>query len=456
MSQPQTAEAKRPAPPATFTVGSTMRHVLVMTGTGSIGLMAIFFVDFLSLMYVSWLGDKSLTAAVGFATVVLFLTTSVNIGLMIAIGALVSRRLGAGDRDGARRIGASSLTLMALTAGLVALVALPLSGPLLDLLGARGETHAVAARFLAITLPSNVLMALGMGFSGVLRAVGDARRAMYVTLAGGVVTAFADPLLIFWAGLGVDGAAIATVISRLIFALVGFQGAVLVHGLVARPSPAHIGADARAVFDIAGPAILTNVATPISLAFVNAVMARFGDWAVAANAIIDRLVPVAFGALFALSGAVGPILGQNWGARRFDRMRQALKDGFVFCAVYVGVVWLALILGRHEIARLFGVTGEAAAGVAFFCWVAGPTWLFVGLLFTANAAFNNLGFPLYSTAFNWGRATLGTAPFAWAGAQAAGFEGALVGVMAGAAIFGVWAAVVAFQAVARLEKAARG
>ena len=63
-----------------------------------------------------------------------------------------------------------------------------------------------------------------MGFSGILRAVGDARRAMYVTLAGAVVTAGLDPLLIFGLKLGTEGAAITTIVSRLTFALVGFMG----------------------------------------------------------------------------------------------------------------------------------------------------------------------------------------------------------------------------------------
>ena len=99
----------------------------------------------------------------------------------------------------------------------------------------RGRAGEVANQFLAITLPANVPMAVGMCFSGVLRATGDARRAMYVTLAGGAVTAFTDPLLIFGFGLGVYGAAWATVISRLVFLGVGAYGAIYIHDLVARP-----------------------------------------------------------------------------------------------------------------------------------------------------------------------------------------------------------------------------
>ncbi|MDJ1160007.1 MATE family efflux transporter [Chelatococcus sp. SYSU_G07232] len=436
-----------------FVQGSTMRHVLVMTATGSVGLMAIFLVDFLSLLYISWLGNASLTAAVGFATIVLFFATSINIGLMIAVGALVSRALGARERDRARRLAASLVTQTAIIASLFSLAVLPFVGPILTLIGATGEAHAVAARFLAITLPSNVLMGLGMALSGVLRAVGDARRAMYVTLAGGVMTAIADPIFIFLLGLGVDGAAIVIVLSRATFVFVGLRSVVKVHHLMARPHLDHVVADMKPMLGIAVPAILTNVATPVANAFIAATIARFGDTAIAASAIIDRLIPLCFGVIFALSGAVGPILGQNWGARRFDRMHGVLVNSLVLVTVYVLGVWLVLVLLGDLIPRLFHVAGTRTGElVVFFSLVSGAIWLFNGFLFVANAAFNNLGFPLYATAFNWTKATLGTLPFAALGARLGGVEGVMLGIAGGALIFGIAAAVTAFRAVARLAR----
>lgn len=436
---------------AIFTSGPTMGHVVRMTVTGSIGLMAIFLVDFLSLLYVSWLKDEQLTAAVGFASVILFLLISFNIGFMIAATALTARRLGGGDRDGARRIAGSSIGWMVVSALLLMVLMLPFLRPILGWLGATGKVLDVAHTYLLITLPSHALMALGMGYSGALRAVGDANRAMYVTLAGGIVTAVIDPILIFGLGLGVNGAALCVVLSRLVFALVGWHGAVHVHRMVARPTLSSMLEDGRAIAGIAVPAILTNIATPLSLAVVARIVSDFGPSAIAANAVIDRLTPIAFGALFALSGAVGPILAQNWGAGMFHRMRATLRDSFIFAGLYVLASWIVLVLCRNWIVSLFALTGQAADGVIFFCWISGPMWFFIGLLFTANASFNNLGYPLYSTVFNWGRATLGTVPFAWGGAQLYGFEGALAGLALGSVVFGVAAAVVAFRTIRALE-----
>ena len=136
---PKVAPPDDMAPPR-FVVGSTMRHVLVMTGTGAAGLIAIFLVDLVSLLYISWLKTPSLTAGVGIATVVMFLTVSINVGLMIPIGALVSRSLGARDRQRASELATSGLVLMFAVATLVSLVLLPFIPQLLTLLGATGQS----------------------------------------------------------------------------------------------------------------------------------------------------------------------------------------------------------------------------------------------------------------------------------------------------------------------------
>ena len=98
-----------------------------------------------------------------------------------------------------------------------------------------------------IVIPSTPLMALGMCATGILRGVGDARRAMYVTLFSAVATAILDPILIFWLDLGLDGAAISTVLSRFVMLVVGWYGARTVHNLLAFPTRARLVAAAKAV-----------------------------------------------------------------------------------------------------------------------------------------------------------------------------------------------------------------
>lgn len=441
--------------PAVFTQGSTMRHVLVMTGAGSIGLMAVFFVDLLSLLYISHLNQPELTAAVGFASQVLFFSVSINIGFTIAISALVSRALGRGDRHEARSLASSGLILVAFVMILLTFAVLPFRREIVSFLGGRGESLEVASSFLLITLPAMVFLGLGMSLAGILRAAGDARRAMYVTLAGGIVTAILDPIFIFLLGLGVEGAAIVVVISRFVLLAIGIHGAVYVHDLVERPSLGPVLRGIPPLMAIAFPAILTNLATPVANAYALRIFADFGAPVIAAFAIVDRVTPVAYGVLFALSGSVGPIMGQNLGASLFGRVRGVLNDSFICAAVYVAFVWVVLWQINPLIIAMFSAKGETAALVAFFCTAGGALWLFLGAAFVANAAFNNLGFPVLSTAFNWGRATLGTMPFVTFGAAHYGVEGGYTGMIIGAALFGSLGAGTAYFVTGRLAQKAQ-
>ena len=163
--------AARPHAPV-FTQGSLMRHVAVMTATGSIGLIAIFAVDVLSLFWVSRLGVDSYKAAVGYASQLSFALMAVNIGLTIAIAACVSRALGAGSRPHARRLAASGLLLTFMTTIVLSTLAWFARDYALDhFMHARGPAAEVASGLLAIIIPANVPMGLGMALSGVLRAV---------------------------------------------------------------------------------------------------------------------------------------------------------------------------------------------------------------------------------------------------------------------------------------------
>lgn len=429
-----------------------MRHVAVMAATGSLGLVAIFIVDFLNLFYIAQLGQAELAAAIGYAGTLLFFLISIGIGFTIAAAALVSRAIGAGDRPKARRLAASSLMLSFGLMAALSAVLWPLLGPALTLLGATGVTHEIALGFLRIVLPSTPIMILGMIFSAILRSVGDARRSMMVTLSGGIVAAIADPILIFGFDLGVTGAAIATLFSRLALLGVGLHGAVKVHDLVGRTSLGDALGDARALAAIAVPAVLTNVATPVGNAYITSALAPFGDDAVAGWAVIGRLIPVAFGALFALSGAIGPILGQNLGARRYDRVQRAMTDSFVLIAGYSLVAWALLFGLRGWIIQVFGIGGDAAMLVDSFCALIAGSFLFNGFLFVANAAFNNLGFPALSTLFNWGKATLGTIPFVWLGARYGGAYGVLVGQGVGAIVFGTAAMISCYRVTGKLAE----
>lgn len=439
--QPRPSAASITAAPPKFVVGSLLRHILVMSGAGGVGLSAIFLSDLANVLFLSWLDDQAILAAVGYASSILFFTTSIGIGLGIAVTSLVSRALGAGRRLRARRLAVNALIATAAVGVLVGALIYTAIPSLLALLGATGETHAHATRYLQILMPSLPALTVAMTSASVLRSAGDARRAMNVTLFGAIVNTILDPIFIFWMDLGIEGAAWATVMARLVFMGVGLYGVIRIHKLIARPRLAAFRVDVAAFAAIALPAILTNIATPASNAYVTAAISTHGDAAVAGWAIIGRVLPVAFGAIYALSASIGPIVGQNYGARQDARMREAFRLALLVNLGLTLTAWMLLALLSQNLIRLFGATGDAAHLIVLFnIWLA-PLFAFMGALFVANAVFNTLGFPHYATLLNWGRATAGTVPLVYVGSWLAGAEGVLAGHMAGGILFGciaVW------------------
>ncbi|MBA5762000.1 MATE family efflux transporter [Vibrio sp. 404] len=422
---------------AKFVEGSTMRHILVMSGAGSVGLMALFVVDLLDMLFISMLGQVELAAAVGFAGTLVFFSTSISIGTSIAMGALVSKAIGSKQFTYARALSSSTLLTAFAISCVVSAVMYSFIPELLAAIGAKGFVAERAQAYLQIIIPSGPILALGMAAGAALRAAGDAKRSMWATLAGGIVNALLDPLFIFVFNWNVEGAAAASVIARIAVFSFSIYPLIKTHDLVALPTWFAWKNSAKAILAITIPAIITNIATPIGNAIVTSSIAQFGENFVAGFAVIGRLTPVCFAVIFALSGAVGPIIGQNFGAERFDRVKETLNNSLLVTTVYTIFVCIVLYFVQGLIISGFSLTGDAALIVATFCTYVAVSFIFNGMQFVANTSFNNLGKPLYSTALNLGKATLGTLPFVHLGASWFGAVGVLYGQAAGTIVFGL-------------------
>ncbi|MCU0802083.1 MAG: MATE family efflux transporter [Rhodobacteraceae bacterium] len=422
---------------AKFVEGNLFRHVTVMALSASVGLMAIFVVDLINMVYISWLGDPDLTAAIGYAGAVMFFTTAIGIGLSIGVTVLVAQAVGARDPALARSRATMGLVLgggLGVLFSALVWLALP---QIVALIGAKGRTADEALNFLRIyTLSQPMLIAAILG-AAILRAYGEARRAMMVTVWGAVALAALDPVLILWLDMELTGAAIAGAGSRTVMLVVALWP---VWRRIGGFAPVTRGAMAdilRPFVGISAPAILTQMATPVGQALITRMVGVYGEPAVAGMAIAGRLTPVAFAVIFALSGALGPIVGQNLGAGRMDRVARVFRDSIIFTGVVIGVVSLALFLLRAPLADLFKAEGLTRDLVFLFCGPLSLLFFFNGLIFVSNALCNNLGRPFWSTLVNWGRHTLGTVPPAmWLG-SIWGAQGVLIGQAVGGVIFGL-------------------
>ena len=434
---------------AKFVTGKLSTHILKMASTSSIGLIAIFFVDLLDLFFIGLLDEIDNVSAVGIAGSIVFLLTSISIGASVSAGALVSKSIGEKDIFKAKHYAINCALVSAGLTLIITVIALLFMEEIVYMLGAKGHVASIALDYLIIVMPSSVLLSLALSSIAVLRALGDAKGAMLTTLSGAFIHLALDPILIFSMNLGVNGAAIASVFARVTFLVVGVSRIYIKHKLLITPKILILSRNSPAILNIALPAILTNCATPLGNAFV---LYSSQVWdrlccGICSN-IKNNTCLLCFH--FLTFWAVGPILGQNYGAKEWRRIKRAMLDAHKVNLLFCILISIILLMCSNLLIYSFNMSGQAADIIDFFCSFIAFTFIFNGMLFLSNAALNNLGSPKTSSVLNVGKATLGTIPFVIYGGMAWGAPGVLIGQALGSAMFGLLGVIIARRLVYRI------
>ena len=174
-----------------------------------------------------------------------------------------------------------------------------------------------------------------------------------------------------------------------------------------------MGESARAILRVAGPAAFSNAVNPIGLAVLTALLASQGEAAVAGFGAAGRLQSFAVVPLLGLSGSIGAIVGQNWGAGRPDRARRAMLEAGLFCVGYGVVLAVVLFAAGRWFADFF--TADAAVIAEFDSYLGIAAWGYAGfgLLIVANGALNAVDKAGWALAQSCARVFLVMLPFGW-------------------------------------------
>jgi Na+-driven multidrug efflux pump len=421
-------------PRAVFTEGSVARHVMVMSSTSALSLLAVFLVDIFTLLYVSMLHDPLLLAATGVAKVLIFLNSAVSSGLIIAAATVLSERIGHRASNASSRLVTHLMLMVVIASGVTAALQLALLEPLTHWLGADGNTYEAARVFIWLTLPFSVLQSAMQMAAQILRTAGDSRRALCVVLSGAAVLAVADPLFIFSFGLGLEGAGISYALSAVVALGLGVYWLrarlAMRFTLRVRLLRLHTGK----VMQVGLPAMVANLATPVGLTYLVSSIGAYGTSALAAMSVMDRIMQFAYCVFFSLPAALAPVLGQNIGAHRHQRVASAIGFSRKLVIVYGLMVWGVLLLVANPLADAYELEGAGRAIFLAFCHVGGGLWAVMGLDFVAIAMFVTLGRPWLVAMFAWLRATLGTVPFIIGGIHLFGAAGAFPAMLTGNAL----------------------
>jgi putative MATE family efflux protein len=251
-------------------------------------------------------------------------------GSLVGVGAatLVSVRLGQKDHDTAQRVLGNVVVLNVIFGIAFSAVTLPFLDPILYFFGASKDTVGYAHDYMIIILLGNVVTHLYFGLNGVLRSAGHPQKSMYATIGTVVVNAILDPLFIYGFGWGIQGAAIATVISQ-VLALVWVCSLFTDKEELLHFHRGIFRLKRKIVLDtlaIGMAPFLMNLAACFVVILINKGLYWYGgDLAIGAYGIINRLVFIFVMIVMGLNQGMQPIAGYNYGAQQYDRVTRVLK-----------------------------------------------------------------------------------------------------------------------------------
>jgi len=437
-----------------LTEGKVSGHVLRMLGPFSIAVIALISTGIVDTIYLGRLTDEfrpnlgvMALAALGFAFPLTFLGNSANIGLGAGTLSAVSRALGQGEIERARRHGAAAI-LLALMVMTVLVLSMLLALPyIFTLMGAEGEIKTMATQYTIISFPGLVIVSVAMMSNNILRAGGEAALPSLIMILGALINIILDPFLIFGWGpfprMEIQGAALATVIGNTVGAIFGLS-IVLFHRKAISFAEMTMRSIKRAWKVIGGvglPAAGTNIIVPLSAALAVTIIARsLTTVDVAAFTVASRAELISVGLLYALSACIGAITGQNGGAGLTERVRATFKFCYWICIIWGTFMAIILAIFAPQIAGIFSNDADVVAKTIPYFYIVPITVFGYGFVFISAAGFNALGRPVYGLVYTSIRSLILYVGFIFIGVQMDGLRGAFFGIAAANIISGLIAA----------------
>ena len=442
-----------------LTQGQVPASLARLTAPMMMGVSSSILVQMLEMGFIGQLSTAHV-AAITFTFPLVMVLTSIALGISIGTSSVIARSVGtrqkshqedaanaretsstSGYTDDVALMGTHSLILVIGVMLVLSALSWLAIDPLFIALGAEPQLLPLIHSYLDIYLPGTIFFTASMVCGSIMRANGSANIPGAIMTISAIVNLILDPIFIFgWFGfpaMELAGAATAMTLTRfgtLVVSLWFVAGGEMV--LQERFFNGWL-ASAKRILHVGIPAMATNLIGPITAAYITYLIADYGEAAVAGFGVANRIEAVAAMLMFALSGSIGPFVGQNWGAHMVDRVREGVKVSYQFCLVWGVLIALPLFFFGSRIAALIDSSEPVIAVAATYLALVPLSYGLWGVLMMASASFNALGKPLPSTALSFGRMIVVYIPLATLLNSAFGYVGIFVATALSNALFGI-------------------
>jgi putative MATE family efflux protein len=398
--------------------------------------------------WVSRLGKEAI-AVVGLTESVMSLIYAVAIGISFAATAVVARRIGEKDPEGAAKAAGQIVVIGFALAAAIGLLFGLFAREILELMGADAATVAVGTGYASLMLGGNVTVFMIFLINAVFRGAGDAVLAMRTLWLANALNIILDPCFIFGWGpfpeLGVTGAAVATNIGRgigVLYQLWHLAG----HNSRVRVRLQHLWPDREVLAHILRPAwngIAQLLISTTSWVGLFKILSLFGSTALAGYTIAIRIIMVALMPAWGLANAGSTLVGQNLGAKKPERASAAVKIAMRFNVIFLGLVGIAFVVFARPLIGFFTTDPEVLQEGTRSLWIVSVAFPLYAAGMCYEGAFNGAGDTWTPTRLNFFCFWIGQIPLAWILADLAGLGalGVYIAVPISFSVLALWSGV---------------
>ncbi len=349
--------------------------------------------------FIGKLGPEEL-AAMGFIGPIVMIIVSASIGLSAGTSSVLARASGRGDQQELIKLATNSIIIAMLISLCFTLVGLLTIDPLFTMMGADENTLPMIREYMLVWYWSPLFSIVPMVAMGVMRAMGDTTLQGKLMILAALANVILDPIMIFgligFPRMEMAGAALATLLTRggTFIAVIYYLG---YHFHVIKFTKDVLNSFRSSfakIMHVGIPAMGTNMIIPLAGGVVIAIIALFGNDAVAGTNVAMRIEAVTIIIFYALSAVVGPFAGQNLGANKHDRIEKSLKLCAQFALLWGGILAVLIAVLAPAITRQFSDEISILEIANSYLYIMPLSYGAYGFVMIANATFNGLGKPI--------------------------------------------------------------
>lgn len=436
--------------------GDVRQHLFRLAIPMVWGILSILAIQLIDMFYIGMLGDDAL-AAVSFTFPVTHAIFSIFLGFGVAMSSVISRLVGAGQHIEMHRVLFHGFVLVTVFGGAFSLLGSLFARPIFSAMGAEGEILESTLDYMYIWFAGCVFVSLPMIGNSAMRGCGEAKAPAYIMGLSALVNLILDPILIFgligFAEMGVEGAALATIISYIAGLCFGFY--IMIFKMKILVNPMEFGwmrnffDSAKRLLTIALPASLTNAIQPLLNAYITALLAGSGAYAVAAYGVVTRVEAFLLVPIMALSAGLAPIIGQNYGAKEKERVLNVLFYTIKMSALWSVLTAAFLILAGGFVVSLFADDQNIIDIATQYFYIVPLAYIAANILPAWSSTFNALARPQYAFLILFVRVVVLSLPACYIGMQMAGYMGVFVALAIVNIIAGVLTHIISWRYASR-------